>query len=127
MDIKDEVTDDGNTSQPEINQAAIDFLRDFDKYYNFEQNLSEEPEKLSDAAHEIVFNITANVLEENDKGEKVRSKKICTKFYHIPVPLGGDYNIFMEAFFSFLEKSLASSATEAYNKADPNQEKTTNE
>lgn len=108
-------------NDPEISQATIDFLKDFDKY-TFQQNLSEEPEKLSNVPHEIVFNITANVLEENDKGEKIKSKKICTKFYHIPVPLGADYDIFMEAFFSFLEKSLASAATEAYDKASPDKE-----
>ncbi len=74
-----------------------------------------ENQKLSDAPIEIIFNITANAVEQNDKGENIQSKQICTKYYHIPVPLGNDYNIFMNAFFDFLEKQLASSASHAYN------------
>lgn len=116
MDIKD--TSVNSNDQPQINQETIDFLRNFDKFHNFEQNLSEEPEKLSNVPHEIVFNITANALEENNKGEKVRSKKICTKYYHIPVPLGADYNVFMDAFFKFLEESLASAASKTYDKTN---------
>lgn len=103
----------------DIDKEIADFLRRFDEQNGIYQNLSGEPEKISDAPHEIVFNITANVLEENDKGEKIRSKHICTKYYHIPVPIDGDYHVFMEAFFKFLEESLASSASKTYEQTNP--------
>jgi hypothetical protein len=108
-----------------LNEQQIEeFLRQFDSQPGYSQNLSGEPEKLSDAPHEIVFNITANVLEENEKGEKIRSKHICTKFYHIPVPIDGDYHIFMESFFKFLEEALSSSASQAYDKTNPHKNTT---
>lgn len=118
MDVENDIP-----NNDEMDERLKDFLKYFDNtsnpYNPYEQNLSDEPEKLSNATHEIVFNITANVLEENEKGEKVRSKKICTKYYHIPVPLDGDYDIFMEAFFKFLEQALSSSASQAYDSTNP--------
>lgn len=85
----------------------------------FNQNLTGQPDKISNATYEIVFDITANVLEENEKGEKIRSQEICTKYYHIPVPLDGDYKVFMEAFFKFLENALSSAASNAYKETSP--------
>lgn len=85
----------------------------------FNQNLTGQPDKISNATYEIVFDITANVLEENEKGEKVRSQEICTKYYHIPVPLDGDYKIFMESFFKFLENCLSSAASKTYEATSP--------
>lgn len=107
---------DMNEPKPAID--IDDFIKEFDSN-NFTQDLTGEPKKLSEASHEIVFNITANILEENEKGEKVKSKQICTKYYHIPVPMGGDANAFMVSFFDFLEKSLAGSAKHAYNTNNP--------
>lgn len=106
----------------EFQKYVNDFIKSLDEerdQSSLQQNLSGEPEKLSNATHEIVFNITANVLEENEKGEKLGSKHICTKYYHIPVPLDGDYKVFMEAFFKFLESSLASAASNAYQETSP--------
>ncbi len=93
------------------------------KYSDFNTN----PEKLLPCEHEIVFSITANVLEleeaekqpQNDDApinkDKVttRSKEICTKNYHIPVPADKDYNVYMTAFFQFLEESLINAAKQA--------------
>ena len=116
MDLEN---NDQTPDTADIDQQVADFLKSFDEQNGIRQNLSGEPEKLSDAPHEIVFNITANVLEENEKGEKTRSKHICTKYYHIPVPVDGDYHVFMEAFFKFLEESLSSAASKTYEQTNP--------
>lgn len=75
--------------------------------------LSQEDQKLISCRHEIVITVIANVLEENDEGEKIGSKSICRKNYHIPVPANKDYNEYMVAFFDYLEKSMTSSLNEA--------------
>lgn len=64
------------------------------------------PKKLILCNHEIVFNITAHVLEENLKGEIVGSKEICAKDYHIPVPFDKDYHNYMNIFFNRLEECI---------------------
>jgi hypothetical protein len=76
--------------------------------------------KASNSPHEIIFDITATVLEENEKGEIVATKKIMTKKFHIPVPIDKDYNTFMGVFFDHLEKSILDSANKAHN---PEEEK----
>lgn len=110
-------------------EQILDLINKMDPMNSYSQNLSDEPEKLSNSTHEIVFNITANILEENQKGEKVRSKKICTKYYHIPVPIDGDSDIFMKTFFNFLEEALASAASKTYQETNPykDNEKNTDE
>jgi hypothetical protein len=84
---------------------------------NFNPSLAEqlalEDQKLISCRHEIVINVIANVLEENDQGEKIGSKSICRKNYHIPVPANKDYNEYMSAFFDHMEKCMTSSANES--------------
>lgn len=87
------------------------------------EELNGENKKLIECPHEIIFKITANVLEENKDGQLVSSKEICTKDYHIPVPADKDYKEYMDIFFDFLENGLASSADKIYNQ-EPNNEKT---
>jgi hypothetical protein len=84
------------------------------------KDLDESDEKLISCPHEIVFTINANVLAENDKGELVSSKEICSKKYHIPVPIDKNYHIFMTAFFQYLENCLQTSASQAYNQEEVN-------
>ena len=70
--------------------------------------------KLTNSPHEIVFDITASVFEENLKGELVGTKEICTKKFHIPVPIDKDYEIFMTTFFNHLEKCILTSTQVSY-------------
>ena len=65
--------------------------------------------------HELIFNINANVLEADELGNAIATKAICTKNYHIPVPSDKDYNVYMAAFFEYLEQCIAQSATQAKN------------
>jgi hypothetical protein len=86
------------------------------------EDLDGQAKKLIGCPHEIVFKVTANVLEENKDGELVSSKEICTKNYHIPVPADKDYKEYMNIFFDFLENGLASSADKIYNQENNNEE-----
>jgi hypothetical protein len=66
----------------------------------------ERPGKLIQCTHEIVFTVTARVLEENLKGEIIGEKEVCIKTYHIPVPIDKDYNNYMSTFFKYLEDKM---------------------
>lgn len=85
------------------------------------EDLDGEAKKLIECPHEIVFKVTANVLEENKDGQLVSSKEICTKNYHVPVPSDKDYKEYMTIFFDFLENGLASSADKIYNQETDNE------
>jgi hypothetical protein len=66
----------------------------------------ERPGKLIQCTHEIVFTVTARVLEENLKGEIVGEKEVSIKTYHIPVPIDKDYKNYMTTFFKYLEDKM---------------------
>jgi hypothetical protein len=76
------------------------------------------PKKLIQCAHEIIFNITAHVMEENEKGEVTSSVEICTKSFHIPVPFNKDYKSYMKTFFDHLETSILNTIQETNEKAE---------
>ena len=80
-----------------------------------------QPNKLTDSPHEIMFDVTAHVMEENTKGEIVGTKQICTKKYHIPVPIDQDYHLFMSAFFSHVENCLSQSIEKTSNNESSNE------
>lgn len=63
-------------------------------------------EKLLKCPHEIIFTITAKVIEENLKGEKVGDKEICVRNYHIPVPIDKEYKDYMATFFNYLQENI---------------------
>lgn len=63
-------------------------------------------DKLLKCTHEIIFTVTAKVMEENTKGEIVGDKEICIKNYHIPVPIDKQYKDYMETFFDYLENKI---------------------
>lgn len=88
--------------------------------YNLDIPDLERPKKLIECPHEIIFDVKATVLEENEKGEIVGCKEICRKDYHIPVPPTADYNYYMESFFQYLENCITSSAKHAANKTEDN-------
>jgi hypothetical protein len=79
-------------------------------------NLFPESTKLISCAHEIVFSVTANVLEENKEGQNIGSVELLSQTYHMPVPEEKNYVGFVDAFMEFFEKTMA----ESYNEADKN-------
>lgn len=62
--------------------------------------------KKTDAAHEIVFNITASLLEENDKGETLAPKLVFIKNFFIPVKPQEDIGKFTDTFFKTIEDCI---------------------
>jgi hypothetical protein len=86
------------------------------KMENQYSSLFQGQNKKISCKHEIIFNITASVVSENESGEDAGYEEICTKHYHIPVKEDADYKEFMNSFFNFLEGCLANSAQKAYEK-----------
>jgi hypothetical protein len=104
-----------------LNADNPDLLLNYlDNIYNSDIPSNERPKKLLMCPHEIVITVIANVLEENEKGELIGTKDICQKDYHIPVPPKHDYNEYMRSFFSHLETCIASSAKNATEKSEIN-------
>ena len=78
-------------------------------------SLFEGQQKKIECAHEIIFNITARVMSEDENGNDSECKEILTKNYHIPVKEKAEYKQFIDAFFRFLENCMAQSAKHAYD------------
>ena len=76
-------------------------------------NLFPESTKLISCDHEIIFSVTANVLEENKEGQNVGSVELLSQTYHMPVPKDKYYIDFVNAFMEFFEKTMADSYNEA--------------
>lgn len=86
----------------QISQAHY---RELEEYTNLK--------KLTDAPHEIIFDVTATVMEENNKGEIIGTKEISTQRYHIPVPINQNYEVFMKTFFHHIHECLNDTASKA--------------
>jgi len=85
----------------------------FDMSYQY-SDIFEGKQKKIDCTYELIFNITAHLMKQNDNGEDMSAEQVCAKNYHIPVKEGSDTKIFMDTFFKFLENCLANSAKNAY-------------
>lgn len=85
--------------------------------------LFEGKQKKIACPYELVFNISAYLMEENESGEDMSSKQVCGKNYHIPVKDGADPQIFMDAFFSYLENCLTESAKLSYQNSESTNKK----
>jgi hypothetical protein len=112
-DLKDDIDSFWQTKLQELEDLTPEEIESLLAYKRLEGGTGSGPEKLIKCPHEIVFSIMANVLMENDKGEKTGSREICNKTYHIPVPIDKDYKSYMKAFFEYLEKSLGEAAKNA--------------
>jgi hypothetical protein len=108
-----------------INEAINELYSEVDDsiLQESKENLNNKPTKLIECSHEIVFKIVANVLEENTDGTVVGAKEIYAQNYHIPVPSGNDYKVFVDTFFGFLEQSLSTAAEKTYDSEENNEQK----
>jgi hypothetical protein len=100
-----------NEKLKEIQDLSIEELKDIldmKNDYDFDNN-----KKLIKCPHEIVFSINASVLMENEKGELVGTREVCSKNFHIPVPIDKDYEIFMKTFFDYIEGCLTNGIQES--------------
>ncbi len=100
-----------NEKLKELQEMSIEDIKnilDMKNEYQFENN-----KKLIKCSHEIVFSVNASVLMENEKGELIDTKEVCSKNFHIPVPINKDYEIFMKTFFDHIENCLITSTQES--------------
>ena len=87
-----------------------DYIDDIDKNPNL--NLDHRhpeithPKHITNAPHEIIFYIKAEVSEVNANGELSDTKELVEKYYHIPVKVKEDYHIFMDKFFTQFQDTL---------------------
>lgn len=105
------------TDKPEINDQdkqkildALDAIKQQHDTSSLSDSIGVSSEKLIDCKHEIIIQVVARVLEEDDVGKTVGAKEICQKNYHIPVPSNRDYNEYTKGFFDFLENCMSTSA-----------------
>lgn len=68
--------------------------------------LDTSPKKLIDCAHEIVFSVEANILEQNEKHENTKSVMIHRTTFHMPVPESHDPQEYMKTFMQHFEECL---------------------
>lgn len=71
------------------------------------------PKHLSDAPHEIVVYVKAEVSDIDNKGNLSQVKDLCEQYYHIPVPAGRDYSLYMTKFFEKFHSNLELACQEA--------------
>jgi hypothetical protein len=91
-----------NLSDNEL-KSIIDFKN--------ETQPEKEIDKVFHSAHEIIFNVTATVMIQNEKQEITGAREICNKLYHIPVPIDKNYKEYMDVFFAYLEEKIVDSAS----------------
>jgi hypothetical protein len=108
-----------NTDKPkeiseEDKQKILEAIEAIQKQHDsasLANNISMSSDKLIDCRHEIVIQVVAKILEEDQTGMTIGAKEICQKNYHIPVPANRDYNEYTKGFFDFLENCMSTSAT----------------
>lgn len=123
MDIDTNNNENNKNEEERIKEQLYkEYIALFNQFSGSSQRLNpdliEGKKKLISCRHEIVFNINARVMEEDELGNTVATAAICTKNYHIPVPSDKDYNVYMDAFFKHLESCLSQSAQHSSNKKE---------
>jgi hypothetical protein len=92
----------------DIETKIKEILQDPDKRKTFlgYEELDTTPKKLIDCAHEIVFSVEANILEQNEKHENIKSTMIHKTTFHMPVPEKCDPAEYMKVFIKHFEECL---------------------
>lgn len=100
-----------NEKLKELEDLSVEELKnilEMNQDYELDSN-----KKLIQCSHEIVFSINASVLMENEKGELTGTREVCSKNFHIPVPIDKDYEVFMKTFFDYIENCLINGIQES--------------
>lgn len=84
---------------------------------NYDQFFVDET-KLTECKFELVFNITASLLQQDETGNLSNTKQIYSQNYHIPVPDEKNHKIFLDTFFKYLEGHILESSKVAYDIKD---------
>lgn len=97
-----------------------DYIDEIEKNPNFDFSHRHpevtHPKHITDAPHEIIFYIKAEVSEINSKGELEDIKELVEKYYHIPVKAKEDYSLFMNKFFLQFQETLESTTRDSITK-----------
>jgi hypothetical protein len=70
------------------------------------------PKHLTDAPHEIVAYLKIEVSNLDNNGNLNEIKDLCEQYYHIPIPAGVDYNLYVSKFFEKFHSNLELSCQE---------------
>lgn len=117
MDIETKLTSEQEEQIKQLREALEKQIQqEQNPQFQYQElaDLTSDTQKVATTPSEIVFDITAKVLSENEKGETVNTKEIMTKKFHIPVPIDKDHNKFMNVFFKHIEEALLDSTKKAY-------------
>ena len=77
---------------------------------DFPQLDNEHNKMLTDAAHEIVAELTISIISKTeDPAAMPSTKQMYINSYHIPVPSGHDEEEYAIAFIQYLEQSMGKS------------------
>jgi effector-binding domain-containing protein len=69
--------------------------------------------KQTDTIYEIYLNLSINILENKEDSEYSQPKHIFANHYHIPVPSGMEYPVYLEAFMDHFHLCMQNSAEQA--------------
>jgi hypothetical protein len=106
-----------NIDNIDLDKVKTLYNQDIDQsIYGYDE--PNKTKKLIQSPHEIIFTITAKVIEENLKGEISGEKEICIKNYHIPVPIDKNYKNYMQTFFGYLEENILSGIEHANQESE---------
>lgn len=102
--------------QEELEQKAFD---ESAKQY---AGLFEESESLVDAPVELIFTISCNVLNKNQKGEIENTEKVLIKNYHVPLDNKKQVERYVEGFFNKFHDKMDQQANEIFSEEEKKDE-----
>lgn len=74
--------------------------------------LFSQDEPLLDSPVEMIFTVTCNVLNKNQKGEVQNSEKVIVKTYHVPLQNKTEVERYIEGFFNKFHEKMEQQAAE---------------
>jgi hypothetical protein len=80
--------------------------------------LFNEDESLLDCPVEMIFTVTCNVLNKNQKGEIESSEKVIVKTYHVPLDNKKEVERYVEGFFNKFHEKMEQQAEEIIKDKD---------
>jgi hypothetical protein len=107
--LSGQMTDNNQDSKD--NKENKNYTDSYDQFFVDEN-------KLSECKFELVFSLTASLLEQDDTGNVINTKNMYTQNYHIPIPDEKNHKIFLDTFFKYLEGHILESSKVAYDIKD---------
>lgn len=85
--------------------------------------LFESDQSLLDSPVELVFVLTCNVLNKNQKGEIENTEKVLVKNYHVPLNNKQEVERYIEGFFNKFHDKMEQQANEMYPEENKEEKK----